>query len=230
MKIKTIEKERPSFESCLPQIDELIKQRKSKWTLHGLAWIDFNDISQILRLHIWEKWDLYDPNRPLPQWINRIITNQLINLRRNLYYSYVRPCLRCADNEGGDLCRQFEKQSNKCPLYLKWEQTKKRAHDLKLALTIENHTQEIFDIPDGNCDYEKAEQRLHEEMKKNLKPHEYRVYEMLFIFHFSDIEVAKKMGYKTTEKHRKPGYNTLTKLKKLFLKKAYKIKQEIDLF
>ena len=82
---------------------------------------------------------MYDKAKPLAPWINRIITNQIKNLIRNNYGNFTRPCLRCAAAESTDLCTIYEKQCNTCPLYAQWEKTKKRAHDAKLPLALDNH-------------------------------------------------------------------------------------------
>ena len=43
-----------SFESNIAIVDEEIRKRKSKWTLAALSWIDFEDVEQILRIHIYK--------------------------------------------------------------------------------------------------------------------------------------------------------------------------------
>ena len=74
---------RPKFEDCLDLINIEINKRKSKWNLSSIAWMDFDDVSQIIRFHIHQKWKQYDPAKPLQPWISIIITNQLRNLVRN---------------------------------------------------------------------------------------------------------------------------------------------------
>ena len=97
-------KKKPKFEDFIDQIDAEIRKRKSKWSLTALSWMDFDDVSQILRIHIFKKWHLYDTKKPLNPWINRIISNQIKNLIRNNYGNYCRPCLKCAAAEAGNLC------------------------------------------------------------------------------------------------------------------------------
>ena len=46
---------------------------------------------------------------------------------------------------------------------------------------------------------------------------------MLYVDHMDEIEVAKIMGYKTSEKGRKAGYKQLKNLKKIFKEKAISI-------
>ena len=77
------------FEDCIDVIDQEISKRRNKWTLTSIAWMDFDDISQILKIHIYKKWHLYDNSKPLAPWLNRIISNQLKNLIRNNYSNSV---------------------------------------------------------------------------------------------------------------------------------------------
>ena len=102
---------KPTFEDKIAEIDQEIAKRRNKWNLNALSWIDFDDISQILRIHIYKKWHLYDHSKPLPPWLNRTISNQLKNLIRNNYSSFARPCLRCAAAEPDNLCKIYSTQN-----------------------------------------------------------------------------------------------------------------------
>ena len=53
-------KKKLKFEDCIQVVDTEINKRRSKWNLTALAWMDFDDVSQILRIHIYKKWHLYD--------------------------------------------------------------------------------------------------------------------------------------------------------------------------
>lgn len=218
------------FEDVIDKIDSEISKRKGKWNLTILAWMDFQDVSQILRIHIYKKWKLYDPQKPLEPWLNRIITNQIKNLIRNNYGNYGRPCLKCAAAESEDLCSIYGKQCNGCPLYANWEKSKKRAYDTKLPLSLENHAQEVYSMSSDFCDIEKNAEKLHEKMKQVLKSHEWSVYEKLYARHLSEEETAKEMGYKTSEKNRSPGYKQIKNIKKIILAKVKELLKngEID--
>ena len=223
--------EKPSFEDSIDVINVEINKRKGKWNLTVLAWMDFQDVSQILRIHIFKKWDLYDSEKPLAPWINRIISNQIKNLIRNNYGNYARPCLRCAASESDSHCYIYKEQSSVCPLYANWEKTKKNAHDAKLPVSLEEHPQEIFTSVNSYYDVERTALRLHEKMQTVLKPVEWKVYNYLYIEHKSEEEVAKLMNYKTTEKNRVPGYKQIKNIKKSIIEKVKKVldKGEIDL-
>ena len=47
MKIKEL-----TFEDAYPVIKSEIEKKKHKWTLTSLAWISYEDVSQIILLHI----------------------------------------------------------------------------------------------------------------------------------------------------------------------------------
>jgi DNA-directed RNA polymerase specialized sigma24 family protein len=211
-----------SFESKILEINQEINKRKHKWNLTTLAWMDFSDVSQILRIHIYKKWDMYDQKQPLAPWINRIVSNQIKNLIRNNYGNYSRPCLKCAAAENEDGCTIYSSQCNKCPLYAKWEKSKKSAHDIKLPVTLENHTQEVHNIIEDEIDIERAAKNIHAKMHQILKPIEWKFYELYYIKHKSEEESAKLMGYKTTEKNRKIGYKQVKNLKKSIMIKVKK--------
>ena len=125
------ENENPKFDDFIEEINAEIAKRKSKWNLTAISWMDFDDVSQILRIHIYKKWHLYDVKKPLAPWLNRIISNQIKNLIRNNYGNYSRPCLKCDAAEGEDFCKIYEKQCSSCPLYANWEKTKKLLTMLK---------------------------------------------------------------------------------------------------
>lgn len=69
-------------------------------------------------------------------------------------------------------------------------------------------------------------------MKKILKPNEWMVYNYLYIENLDEEEVAKKMGYKTSEKNRQPGYKQIKNIKKNIVIKVKNLlnNDEIDIF
>ena len=221
-----------SFEEKYDAITLEIKKRRGKWFLDSLAWFDFSDVEQIICAHIYKKWDQWDQSRPLGPWINKIITNQMKNILRNNYSNFVRPCLNCPFNQSRSSCSQgiasgslcgftgSGLQDSECPLYAKWEKTKKAAYDIKMAVAIENHSNEILAMSDRAIDIDRAAEKLAEEMEKVLPSKQFKVYKMLYIDHMDEVDVAKIMGYKTSEKGRKAGYKQLKNLKKTFKEKA----------
>ncbi len=224
--------ERPAFEKCIDQINREIAKRKPKWNLTALSWIDFDDVAQILRIHIFKKWHLYDPSKPLAPWINRIISNQIKNLIRNNYGNYARPCLRCVAAEGDNLCGIYGKQDSSCPLYAEWEKNKKNAHDIKIPVSLENHSQEVHDMSGNHFDLNSAIKELNKKAKEFLRPIEWKVYRLLYIENLTEEQVAKQMGYKTSEKNRVPGYKQIKNIQKSIIKKIKKKLEndEIDIY
>ena len=213
---------KPTFESLIDSINSEIIKRKNKWNLTAINWMDFSDVSQILRIHIYKKWHLYDSAKPLAPWVNRIISNQIKNLIRNNYSNFTRPCLKCAAAEGDDGCAIYSKQCKTCPLYANWEKSKKNAHDTKLTLSIENHHQEINDMPINNFNMERTAENIHTKMQKVLKPIEWKVYQHLYIEGKDEEQTAKLMGYRTSEKNRIAGYKQIKNIKKIIIIKVKK--------
>ena len=214
------------FEDYIEQIDAEIKKRRSKWNLTALSWMDFDDVSQILRIHIFKKWHLYDTKKPLNPWINRIISNQITNLIRNNYGNYCRPCLKCAAAEAGDLCYIYGKQSEACPLFANWSRTKKQAYNAKLPVSINDHTYEINSTEYSDIDILGVMDKISAKMKEVLKPAEWKIYQALYIEHMSEEDAATLMGYKTNEKNRVPGYKQIKNVKKAIIKKVKRMLED----
>ena len=227
------------YEDKYDVIEEELRKRQGKWFLNSLAWIDFDDVKQIIRTHIYKKWDQWDQSRPLKPWLNRIISNQLKNILRNYYSNFAKPCLSCPFNQSGiseenvaGYCgfTTSGTQCNECPLYAKWEKTKKAAYDIKMAVALESHSHLLYSEKSSSFEMDAAQARLNEEMKLILSEKNFKIYHMLFIENLTDEEVAEKMGYRTTEKGRKAGYKQLKNLKRQFKEKAEKILRTKDIF
>ena len=223
---------KPTFEEKIAEIDQEIAKRRNKWNLNALSWIDFDDISQILRIHIYKKWHLYDHSKPLPPWLNRTISNQLKNLIRNNYSSFARPCLRCAAAEPDNLCKIYSTQCSDCPIFKNWERNKKDAYNIKIPLPLDGNVQEVSCRRIDSGDIEQSIKKINSKAKEILKPVEWKVYRMLYIENKSENEVASEMGYKTSEKNRTPGYKQITNIKRSIILKVKKAiqKDEIDIF
>ena len=226
-------KSKKSIKNFLDHYDYIngeIKKRKNKWSLTSLSWMDYNDVSQIIITHIWQKWYQYDPKKPLGPWINRVITNRIKNLIRDKYGNYSRPCLHCEASVGENECHIYNTQCSDCPLYFNWENGgKKDAYNTKLPVSIENCKAETSMTPDNFFDFDGSIKRLNKEIKKHLKPTEWKVYKLLYMEHKSEHEVAKEMGYITNEKNRCPGYRQIKNLQKSILAKAKKTIKEEDI-
>jgi hypothetical protein len=208
------------FEKHLDLINSEISKRKNKWTLSALNWIDFEDVSQIIRFHLYKKWNLYDDSKPILPWINRIISNQIKNIIRNNYGNYARPCLKCAAAIGEGGCRIYGEQTSTCPLFKNWYNTKKNAYDIKMAVSIEDHSSEVNNKSQNQLDIQKAVKNLNIIMQKVLKPVEWQVYDLLYMQQKSEEQVCKILKLKF-DKNSKTGYNKqLRNIQKSIIKKA----------
>ena len=218
---KKAHKIKPTFEESFDFINQEIRKRTGKWSLSSLNWIDYDDVSQIIRLHIYEKWHLYDVNKPLGPWLNRIISNQIKNLIRNHYGNFTRPCLKCEAADGEASCKIYKEQCSDCPLYEKWERSKKSAYNIKIPLALEDHSFEVNSIKINDAStLENNIKKLHLKMKEVLRPNEWIVYETLYVENLDEQEAAERLGLKSNERNRKPGYKQIQNIKKSILKKV----------
>ena len=183
-------------------------------------------MSQIIRVHIFKKWHLYDQSKSLAPWINTLISNQIKNLIRNNYGNYCRPCLKCAAAESDSLCYIYGTQCSACPLFAQWEKTKKAAYLTKLPTPLESVEHEMENIELSDFDFDTVLKRLNSKLRAVLKPNEWVVYENLYLNNKSEQEVAKILGYKTSEKNRSPGYKQIKNIKKSIIDKAKEIVAE----
>ena len=220
-----------SFEDKSDIIDKAITRQKKKWQLTAITWMDYDDVAQIIKIHIYKKWNMWDQSKPLEPWIGRIIANQLKNIIRNNYTNYIRPCLNCPHNGGEDQCRISPNgmQGDFCDLYSKWVRQKKAGYDLKMPLSLENHIKEAEETIDSTYFSFSSVDFLNDEMKKILSTKQYSAYIMLFFEEKTEEEVANFMGYKTNEKNRSIGYKQIKNLKKLFKQKAIEILKTKDI-
>jgi hypothetical protein len=184
--------------------------------------MDYDDVTQIIRIHIHKKWHLYNQAKPIQPWLNVIISHQIKNLIRNVYSNFARPCLKCyaaVENSG---CKIYGEQCEQCPLYANWKRRKEPATQIKLPVSIENHVDEVRSIFDNNANIFGHIEMAHQAMKKILKPLEYQVYEGLFILNQDEAIVARKLGYISNERGRNPGYKQIKNIRKAILTKFKK--------
>ena len=219
------------FEEKLPIIEIEIRKRRNKWQLNVLKWMSFEDVEQIIKLHIFKKWSMWDQKKALEPWLSRVIANQIRNLIRNNYTNYVKPCMSCPYNLGDDFCALniSGTQDSSCEKYAVWSKSKRYGYNIKLPLELENHSREVEEMPLHQLDYSQSISLLNQEMKKVLSENYFRAYEMLFFEKMSDEDVAKFLGYRSSEKNRKIGYKQIKNLKKLFRDKAVEILKNKDI-
>tara|TARA_R100001015_G_C4614992_1_gene170947 strand:+ start:401 stop:1078 length:678 start_codon:yes stop_codon:yes gene_type:complete len=220
------------FDSQSEDLEELLKKYRPKWQLSALAWIDYDDVCQIIRLHIYKKWDLWDQSRPFKPWASMIISNQIKNLIRNNYSSFAKPCLRCPHNMGATSCEltKSKEQDETCPDFAKWKKKKERAFNIKLPLALEDGIASGVTTLKDFVDYKNASEKLHGLVMAQLNEKHKKIYYMLYIDNIDENDVAKKFGFKAdSAKRKKPRYKQMANLKKKFYNIAVKIMKDHDI-
>lgn len=222
---------KPSFEDSLPCIIEQIEKRRKKWNVH-ISWIDFDDIKQLLLIHIFEKWYQFDPEKgELSHWVSSICSAQIKNHWRNLLGNTVPPCEYCPANEGGDKCKVFQtKDPEKCGILAKWENSKKEKYNLKLAANIDDFSNTLsYDHDHANHDYEAAHLKINILIKDKLTKKQYKIYEMLYVQNMNEDDIGKELGYKKQNSKRNTGYASLRIYKKIIIEKIKEVIRENDI-
>ena len=235
-KKKTEETKKLAYEDCHQIIDEELIKRKNSWFLNSVNWIDYEDVCQIIRLHLFNKWDQWDQIRPLKPWLNKIISNQFKNILRNYYTNFAKPCLNCPFNMGSseEACG-FTKsgaQDDTCPLLNKWLKTKRYAHYVKIAAPMPENEHSIdssFLEKNDFIDFEKCIDKIKKRLKEKVNTKQYELFHLLFIENIDEAEAAKRVGYKSTEEGRKAGYKQIKNTKKILKKIILEIIKESDL-
>lgn len=225
------EPKQKTYEECYDIIDTVVSKYQNKWRLDAINWFDFEDVAQVVKAHIFKKWHMWDQSRPLEPWVSRVASHQIKNVIRNNYTNYVKPCMSCPHNLGDTLCSLNKSgvQNSSCALYAKWTKSKRQGYGIKMPLSIESHTQELNSFVDSSIDFDKSIENLNVILEQQLSPEHYRVYIMLFFENCSEEEVARYMGYKTSEKHRAAGYKQIKNIKKMLKEKVEGIISQNDI-
>lgn len=225
------------FEDKYEIILEQIAKRRGQWYLKAINWISWDDVVQIILSHIHQKWHLWDQKRSIEPWLNKIISNQIKNLLRNHYSNFIRPCTSCPFNSSGAIDNNNDsantcswtktgKQDSTCPLFKKWERTKKASFHINTAACIE--TSEALHKKHKDFDIDKATAKLNMLMKKHLSEKHFFIYDMIHIQNLDIEKAAEKLGYKSNEKGRSAGYKQIKNFEKMFKELAKKLIKDND--
>lgn len=221
------------FEDCIGTIDKVIESHRHQWFLSAVPSIEWLDICQELRLHIFLKWHQYDQSKPLVNYLHIVIKNQIFNKLRDNYFSLAKPCTKCsfADGEHGCLWESNKSrvQGPVCPLYAKWLKNKKFAADVKLPVSLVHHELEVENLPSDFVDIHKYFVIVKAKARKYLSRLEYKIFKMLYVDKKSEEDVAKMMGLKTTEKYRSAGYRQIATHKQRIFEKIKKMLEKEDI-
>lgn len=199
-----------SFEENIEQIDRIIKLNLGKWKLKIINSISPEDIAQELRIQVYRQWSKYDQTRPLGNWLTTVINNRLINLTRDNFYKFAKPCLNCPKFNGGNLCSLYGEISSECGIYRKWELEKKFQHDCTIPVTIEDHQNELYSMPSQDSNLEEQINHLKHRLEEILSPNDYKIFDLLYLQNKTENEVITILNYKT----QRQGLSQINKLKK----------------
>lgn len=220
------------YEDLIPEIEQILGKYRAKWQLTALTWLDYDDVCQIIRLHIYNKLHLWDQKRAFKPWVSVLVSNQIKNLVRNHYTNFAKPCLQCPHYNGGDDCSMTKsgEQDDSCGLFANWRKKKENAYNLKLPLSLDTSIFVSDNLHDENIDYDKKVSKIHDLVLAKLSERNKIIYTMLFIENASDDEVALKFNFKKdTSKRKTPRYKQINNLKKKFYNIAKEILQGDDL-
>lgn len=220
------------YENLIPEIEELLSKYRTKWQLNSLHWIDYDDVCQIIRTHIYKKWHLWDQERAFKPWASILISNQIKNLVRNHYSNFAKPCLKCPYYLGGEECSWTKsgEQDVSCADFSKWKDKKEAAYNLRIASSLEDASQAHDAFYHEEPDYDQKIDKIHKLVMNQLNEKHKQIYKMLYIEHIDEKHVAQKFGFKKdTSKRKTPRYKQINNLKKKFYLLAVNIIKEDDL-
>ena len=226
------------FEDKIEVIDSILSKKKNQWQLNAINDLDYSDVCQIIRFHIYKNWHLWDQSRPLENWLAGIIRNQISNLIRNNYGKLAPPCNDCPFNNGNNLCGFTASgvRDSSCELYGKWLKSHKDGYNIKLALSLERSdlNNKTIDLPaQETFDLESATQRFHKKMESILNKRLYYFYDLIYIKGKTDEEVSVIMNFKNNEngyngEKRIPGYKQIFNIKNDIMKAAKQAIEDFD--
>jgi hypothetical protein len=124
-------------------------------------------------------------------------------------------------------------QDSSCPLYKKWSNTKKYAHDVKVALPLEgreHYLQGANSMTSLFLNFDDCLDKIRVELKKKVNLKQYELFNLLFVENIPEERVAEMAGYKSTESGRRAGYKQIKNTKKILKKVVEKIIREHDLY
>jgi len=207
------------YEDVDSLVDEILEKNRSRWKLEVIRYYSFDDFKQDIKLHVWKKFHKWDQTKAFAPWCSKLITNQLINKKRNLFSNHSKPCSDCHWNKGMDACGWTASglQCGECKDFSHWEKTKKSAYEMKIAGSIEADDGEILIGDHGDINYEGFLKSLGERLRKEVDDDmsqislvTLKIFNYSWVENLSDDEISAKMGYKSNEKDRSPGYRNLS--------------------
>ena len=225
------------FEDVEPNIEKLLVRYRNKWNLDVIKHYEFEDFKQDVKLHIYLKFSQWKQEEPFEPWCSRVIHNQLINKKRNLFTNHSKPCSDCYFNNGNNSCGFTSSgiQCDECSKFKQWSKGKKNAYEIKTATDIDSDCAGIKNIEDREINYEKFLKSVRETIISRIESEKYKmtpttlkIFDMSYLQKKDDTEISKKLGYKTNEKNRSPGYRILSLHRKMIKEIAKELLDQED--
>lgn len=225
------------YEDYADVIEVLLLKSKAKWSLTVDGAWSYDDVCQTIRAHIDKKLKegLYDPSRKFEPWCYCLISHQISNLLKSKYYNHRVPCvaMKClAFSSADSSCAIYGDEENcmACPLMKNWAQTKKFSQQIREPLTLENHQQEVYDMPNTHLDLIKGLADLSHLLEKELSRQDFYIYKAIYIDGLEEEKAIQAIGYKSLEANRSAGQFSLIEIKKRIIAAAKIIVyEELDL-
>lgn len=211
-----------TFEASIETIDLMIAKQRTLWNLDKYPSISYEDISQMLRIHIEKKWHTFKQGMPLEPWVSKIIKHKIYNFLNHYYRRFAPPACYYECINKKRLCFKCEK----------WEQKKKRAYNFQFPESSSDETYkpsvEKVSTNGFEIDEEQVE-ALHRRMRETLPKRLVNPYVWIYEEGKTDEFVAEQLHFKTTENKRRPGYRQIQNIKNKIFKHAKDLVEKEDL-
>ena len=182
------------YEKNIQVVNECLSSQKRKWTENSVPWKQWEDVEQDIRIHLYNKWHLYDPEKPLKPWILKIINNQVFNIKRNIWGKFAKPCTSCDASLPSNMCKLFTYQSEECPQYSHWQKNKEIAYNLNNAVSIDIPNKNRSELTMIQVEFHRMVFEIEDELKFKMTPREQEFYELYFVMNLPEDEVLEKMN------------------------------------
>ena len=114
-------------------------------------------------------------------------------------------------------------------MFNRWLRVKGNALATKLPVSLEDHTQEVHELPDTNEDLTDKIARFHDVIKPLLTVSEQKIYQWSYVEGLEDDEVKLLMIKAVEDKTNEPWPAKLKIIKAKIVEKAKKILKEEDI-
>lgn len=200
--------------------------------------MSFEDVSQIIRTHIYHKFHKWNPEKgKFSTWAKRVISNQIINIKKKNFLRFQSPCSDCPFNMGDNRCGQNPsgKKNEECEKFRKWAKTKASGQSLVSPASLderyEDESHELkIQVSGDILDLTEATERLHKLMMATLKDNFRIFYELRYLKGLPDEAISLAFGFTTSEEGRLPGYRQIYNMEAEIRQTARYIVSTKDIF